>query len=264
MSLRKPARIIFIGAPGVGKGTQTARLQKRYPQLSSISSGDILRDNIKDQTPLGVKVASTISAGQLVPDSLILSLIIHEFQKRGWSFPLHKKPSINSLCPSISGNTNSFVEHPSITDTVTSLKNSYDSSISFILDGFPRSLDQAQMLNELIPINFVVSLKTPISKIIERINGRWIHAPSGRTYNSTFKKPKVEGIDDITGERLTKREDDNIETWENRLKQFQKTSEPLLSYYAEKGLLWEVEGDSSDEITPKLFLEVEKRFGLSK
>ncbi|RKF60981.1 GTP:AMP phosphotransferase, mitochondrial [Erysiphe neolycopersici] len=265
MSLRKPARIIFIGAPGVGKGTQTARLQKRFPQLSSISSGDLLRDNVKNQTPLGVKVASTLSAGKLVPDSIILNLIIQEFQRRGWSLPSIDMPSMNFSSIPISANMNSFVERPSYTEnTVKILRDNNDPSSSFILDGFPRSVDQAQKLNELIPINFVVSLKTPASKIIERIKGRWIHAPSGRTYNTTFRKPKVEGIDDVTGEVLIKREDDDLETWENRLKQFEETSEPLLSYYAQKQLLWEVEGNSSDEITPKLFLEVAKRFGATE
>ena len=87
-----------------------------------------------------------------------------------------------------------------------------------------------------------------------------MHAPSGRVYNTGFNKPKVEGKDDVTGEPLTKREDDGEETWRARLKKFEETSEPLLEHYEKQGVLWRVEGNSSDEISPKLFREFEKRF----
>ena len=105
-----------------------------------------------------------------------------------------------------------------------------------------------------------MSLKTPFEAILERIAGRWVHAPSGRVYNTTFNAPKVPGKDDVTGEPLTKRSDDDEETWKTRLKKFEETSEPLLDHYARKGVLWKVEGKSSDEITPKLFSEFERRF----
>ncbi|TQS35124.1 hypothetical protein Golomagni_04466 [Golovinomyces magnicellulatus] len=238
MRLRKTARIIFIGAPGVGKGTQAARLLKRFPQLSSISSGDLLRHNVKNQTAL----ASTLASGQIVPDSLILSLIHHEFKMRGWLLP-----SANTI--------------PDTSDSLHLSQKCDNPAASFILDGFPRTVSQAQKLDELTAINFVVLLKTSVSKILERIEGRWVHAPSGRTYNTTFKKPEIDGIDDVTGERLTKRSDDDMEIWKNRLEQFEKTSKPLITYYAQRDLLWEVEGESSDEITPKIHSEVLKRFG---
>ena len=96
--------------------------------------------------------------------------------------------------------------------------------------------------------------------ILERIANRWVHAPSGRVYNTGFNKPNVEGKDDVTGEPLTKREDDGEETWRARLKKFEETSEPLLEHYERKGVLWRVEGKSSDEISPKLFGEFERRF----
>ena len=106
----------------------------------------------------------------------------------------------------------------------------------------------------------MVSLITPIEIILGRIAERWVHAPSGRVYNTGFNAPKVEGRDDVTGERLTKRADDDEETWRTRLRKFDETSEPLLDHYERKGCLWAVRGNSSDEISPKLFREFEKRF----
>lgn len=105
-----------------------------------------------------------------------------------------------------------------------------------------------------------MSLITPVNIILGRIANRWVHAPSGRVYNTGFNKPRVEGRDDVTGEALTKREDDGEETWKARLKKFEETSEPLLEHYERQGVLWRVEGNSSDEISPKLFGEFESRF----
>lgn len=281
MKLRKAARIILVGAPGVGKGTQADRLLQRFPQLSAISSGDLLRDHVKNQTPLGmpllllnqtsakssfyqgIKAASAMKSGALVPDALILRLILHELKTRGWLSP---RSGIQPLTLSSSGvcaeqdcGTDLFVEQPSLAQSCPQASD--DPSASFILDGFPRTASQATQLDSLIPINLVVSLKTPFSIILERIAGRWVHAPSGRVYNTNFNAPKVPGKDDVTGEPLTKRADDDEGTWMARLKKFEETSEPLLEHYAKKGVLWEVEGKSSDEITPLLFSEFEKRFG---
>lgn len=131
---------------------------------------------------------------------------------------------------------------------------------SFILDGFPRTSTQASRLDSVIPINLVVSLITPIDIILSRIASRWVHAPSGRVYNIGFNAPKQQGIDDITGEPLTQREDDSEATWRQRLRKFDETSQPLLEHYDRKGILWTVKGNSSDEISPSLFREVETRF----
>jgi len=106
-----------------------------------------------------------------------------------------------------------------------------------------------------------VHLDTPASVIIDRITNRWIHAPSGRVYNTTFNPPKSPGKDDITGESLTQREDDSEATWLTRLGKFQETCEPLLEHYDRLGVLWTVKGNSSDEISPKLFEEFGRRFG---
>jgi adenylate kinase len=134
-------------------------------------------------------------------------------------------------------------------------------SASFVLDGFPRTATQASQIDELIPINMVVNINTPSDIIIDRICNRWVHAPSGRVYNTTFNKPKVEGKDDVTGDALTRRADDDPETWKARLKNFKETSQSLLEHYDKLGVLWTVNGNSSDEITPQLFKEFGKRFG---
>jgi len=268
MKLSRAARIILVGAPGVGKGTQAERLLQKFPQLSAISSGDLLRDNVKNQTPLGIKAESTMKSGALVPDSMILRLILSELKVRGWLFPQGgpETLTLNSTSASIDGppsiyfDDDNFVETPSLAQSPTAVQTSDDPGASFILDGFPRTASQAAQLDALIPINLVVSLRTPFSVILDRIAGRWVHAPSGRVYNTTFNAPKVAGKDDITGEPLTKRPDDDEATWRERLKKFEETSEPLLEHYAQKGVLWEVEGNSSDEITPKLYDEFAKRF----
>jgi adenylate kinase len=147
-------------------------------------------------------------------------------------------------------------------DADSAPQTSDDPSASFILDGFPRTANQANSLDALIPINLVVSLRTPTDIILSRIANRWVHGLSGRVYNTTFNPPKVPGKDDVTGEPLTKRADDCEDTWRARLKKFEETSEPLLEHYAKKGVLWEVQGNSSDEISPKLFEEFGKRFAI--
>lgn len=266
MRLSKAARIILVGAPGVGKGTQADRLLKRFPQLSAISSGDLLRENVKNQTPLGIKAQSAIKSGALVPDAMILRLILHELKTRGWLFPADGTPTLTLSSMSVTAQddfeADHFVEQPSLASSYPPPQTSDDPDASFILDGFPRTAGQATQLDNLIPINLVVSLRTPSEVILERIAGRWIHAPSGRVYNTSFNAPKVAGKDDVTGEPLVKRPDDDIETWKARFKKFEETSEPLLEHYAKKGVLWEVQGNSSDEISPKLYEEFEKRFAM--
>lgn len=185
----------------------------------------------------GREAESYMNAGSLVPDETILKLILTELKAKSW---IPASSSINDASPTL----------PSESPTA-----------SFILDGFPRTSVQAIKLDNVIPVNLVVSIITPINIILNRIADRWVHAPSGRVYNTGFNKPKVDGHDDVTGEPLTKRDDDKESTWKARLKKFQETSEPLLEHYETKGLLWSVKGDSSDEISPKIFSEFERRFG---
>ncbi|MCJ1268617.1 hypothetical protein MMC22_008505 [Lobaria immixta] len=234
---KRAARIILVGAPGVGKGTQAERLMKRYPQLSAVSSGDLLRESVRQKTPLGREAEDAMKSGKLVPDDMILRLILAELKSKNW---LPTNTSLTSSAPTPS---------PSASP-----------SASFILDGFPRTAIQATRLDALVPINLVVSLITPVNTILGRIASRWVHAPSGRVYNTGFNKPQVDGRDDVTGEALTQRADDDEETWRIRLRKFDETSKPLLEHYGGKGVLWTVEGNSSDEISPKLFQEFEKRF----
>ncbi|KAI5258622.1 adenylate kinase [Aureobasidium subglaciale] len=285
MQLRKAARIILVGAPGVGKGTQSERMLKRFPQLASISSGDLLRDNVRRRTPLGnayqellttgnanlytsgIQAESLMKAGALVPDSTILRLITNELTTRGWLTPSSpQKPlTINSVASSLNPSDAFASPEDEYLTSASSHQRQFDfsdqPSASFILDGFPRTVDQAIQLDKLIPINLVVQFNTPTSVILDRICNRWIHAPSGRVYNTTFNAPKVDGKDDITGEILVQRDDDKPETWMARLKKFEETSQPLLAHYDKLGVLWRVDGNSSDEISPKLFDEFNKRFG---
>lgn len=256
--LRKAARVILVGAPGVGKGTQAERLMQRFPQLSAVSSGDLLRESVRNKTALGrlrvdmtatlrclrltafrctgLQAESIMRAGELVPDNMILKLILNELKSKRWVSP---KSSVSDAVPA---------------------EPSDDPTASFILDGFPRTANQASRLDALIPINLVVSLITPVDIILSRIASRWVHAPSGRVYNTDFNAPKVEGKDDVTGEPLTKRPDDDEATWKQRLRKFDETSQPLLEHYEKKGILWTVMGNSSDAISPVLFSEFEKRF----
>jgi len=278
MRLRKAARVILVGAPGVGKGTQSERLLQRFPQLSSISSGDLLRHNVKQRTPLGIKVESTMKAGGLVPDDMILRLISNELTQRGWISSGHPAGNIMTLASSAVSSTeptgaSSFQDAAEMAAFLSSPAHAHgaaygpprvndDPSASFLLDGFPRTAAQAGRLDDIVPINLAVSIKTPLEVIMQRIGGRWVHEPSGRVYNTTFNKPKVDGKDDVTGEPLTRRADDDPETWKARLKNFKETSQTLLEHYDKLGVLWTVNGNSSDEISPQLFAEFQSRFGV--
>lgn len=267
MRLRKAARVILVGAPGVGKGTQSERLLERFPQLTAISSGDLLRNNVKNRTPLGIKVESTMKSGGLVPDDMILRLITNELGQRGWLSG--GRANVMTLSSSAVSVAEAYEDADPFISTIDrnpaagatlSAHASDDPTASFLLDGFPRTATQAEKLDDIVPINWAVSIKTPFDVIMQRIASRWVHEPSGRVYNTAFHAPKVSGIDDVTGERLTQRADDSEEVYRARFKKFQETSEPLLEHYAKKGVLWEVEGMSSDEISPKLYAEFENRF----
>lgn len=171
-----------------------------------------------------------------MPDDTILRIILSELKNKRW---VNQTSSLSDAQPATPSSA---------------------PGASFILDGFPRTATQASRLDNMIPVNLVVSLVTPAETILGRIASRWVHAPSGRVYNTGFRPPKVEGKDDYTGEPLTKRPDDDEDTWKERLKKFDETSEPLLKHYDKQGILWTVKGNSSDEISPQLFDEFEKRF----
>lgn len=200
-----------------------------------------------------------MKAGALVPDTLMIRLILGELKAKGWVSMADPPMILSSASATASAPEldNFITEANSI---ATPVETSEEPSASFILDGFPRTPAQASQLDAQVMINLVVNIITPPSIILDRIANRWIHAPSGRVYNTTFNPPKVAGLDDFTGEPLTRRADDDPEIWKARLKRFEDTSRPLLEHYEQKGVLWTVQGKSSDEISPLLFEEFERRF----
>ncbi|OAL38241.1 hypothetical protein AYO20_02300 [Fonsecaea nubica] len=249
--LKRAARIILVGAPGVGKGTQSERLMKRFPQLCSIATGDLLRENVKQQSALGQQAEAYMKAGGLVPDPLILNLILNELTSRKWLDTSDSNENIIAALGRGNGSASAVVRASDSPDT------------SFILDGFPRTATQARALSHLLPINLVFQLVTPVDIILSRMANRWTHAASGRVYNVGFNDPQVPGKDDVTGEPLMQRDDDSEATWRKRLAKFEETSQTLLNFYREtdSSLVVQVQGNSSDEITPQIFAEVEGRFG---
>lgn len=211
--MKRLIRCILIGGPGAGKGTQTKRIQQDF-NFASISSGDLLRAHMLNNTSLGQQASSYINKGRLVPDKLVLELILTQ---------------LNSL-----------------------------KDRNWLLDGFPRNALQASALDTTLeklkqPLSIAIELQVPDEIILQRVQDRWIHAPSGRTYNYSFNPPKVYGRDDVTGDLLTKRSDDNIETFRERLKDYRENSRPLVEHYGKKGLLVTVRGNSSEEIYPKIY-----------
>jgi adenylate kinase len=188
--------------------------------------------------------------GGLVPDPLILNLILSELKSRAWVSTSKSNEEIVAALARGNGSASFAIQPSSDPDT------------SFILDGFPRTAPQAEYLAHLLPMNLVLHLVTPVDIILSRIASRWVHAPSGRVYNIGFNDPKVLGKDDVTGEELVQREDDSEATWRKRLAKFEDTCNGILHFYKHKDstLVVKVEGNSSDEISPKLFEEVENRF----
>ncbi|KAJ5545666.1 GTP:AMP phosphotransferase AK3 [Penicillium frequentans] len=223
--LQKPARIILIGAPGVGKGTQSERLLSRFPQLASISSGDLLRENVRRRTSLGIEAEAAMQSGNLVPDSMILNLISSELKSKGWLTPSPQSTS-SSTQP-------------------TNYSHTLSPTASFILDGFPRTASQATSLDTLVPVNFVVQLITP---------------PLSFSLGSPLAGCMNLPAEYTTRTSILPKQDDSIDTWKQRLRKFEETSRALIEHYEGRGCVWRVEGNSSDEISPQLFAEIERRF----
>ncbi|WP_422667378.1 adenylate kinase [Buchnera aphidicola] len=184
-------RIILLGPPGTGKGTQGKFIIKKY-NIPHISTGDILRENISSGSIIGEKIKNTMIQGKLVDNNIICDLITKRIQKK-------------------------------------------DCDNGFLLDGFPRNIEQAQYLSrKKINIDYILELLIPYKLILERISGRRIHLNSGRIYHIKFNPPKEKNIDDFTGEKLCIREDDKIEIVKKRLKEYIQLSQPLTQYYQEK------------------------------
>ncbi|MCF7943502.1 MAG: adenylate kinase [Spirochaetia bacterium] len=204
--------IIFLGPPGAGKGT-IAALAKEVLSIPHISTGDIFRAAIKNETPLGKQVKSILASGELVPDALTIDLVNERLKED-------------------------------------------DTSGGYILDGFPRTIPQAEALETFADIDFVINFTVERDMIIRRLSGRRIAKESGKVYHIIYNPPRVEGICDITGESLIQREDDKEEAVVNRLEVYERQTEPLIEYYTEKGLIRNVDGSDTPEKVLASFLAV--------
>ena len=181
-------KIILLGPPGAGKGTQAQFITERY-NIPQISTGDMLRAAVKAGTELGLKARRIMESGDLVSDDLIISLVKER------------------------------IEQP-------------DCKNGFLFDGFPRTIPQAEALAESdVKIDCVLEIFVEDENIVARLSGRRAHLPSGRTYHIVHNPPKVEGLDDVTGEALVQRDDDREETVRNRLDVYHAQTEPLVAFY---------------------------------
>ena len=184
-------RIILLGAPGAGKGTQAQFLMNKYG-IPQISTGDMLRAAIKEGTALGLAAKQVMDAGQLVSDDLIIGLVKERISKE-------------------------------------------DCAKGFLLDGFPRTIPQADAMKANgVVVDHVIEFDVPDDVIVERMSGRRVHPASGRVYHVSYNPPKVDGKDDLTGEDLVIREDDKEETVRKRLGIYNEQTELLVGYYREE------------------------------
>lgn len=201
-------KIIMLGAPGAGKGTQAKRIAAKY-DIPHISTGDIFRANIKNNTELGQKAKTFMDKGELVPDELVVDLIMDRFKEA-------------------------------------------DCANGYVLDGFPRTIPQAEALDKALSANgeavdFAINVEVPDENIINRMSGRRACVGCGATYHIVYNPTKVEGVCDACGEKLILRDDDQPETVKNRLSVYHEQTQPLIEYYSKKDVLKEVDGTKDME-----------------
>jgi len=200
-----------MGLPGAGKGTQASEIVKKFP-IPHISTGDMFRKAIKDETDLGKEAKSYMDRGELVPDEVTVGIVKERISED-------------------------------------------DAKKGFLLDGFPRTIEQAEALNNIMSeldrnIDAVINIEVPEEELMNRLTGRRICEKCGTTYHLVFNPPKVDGVCDIDGGKLYQRKDDNPETVSNRLSVNVKQSKPILEYYDEKGVLKNIDGAKDiDEVT---------------
>lgn len=185
-------RIILLGAPGAGKGTQAKFITEAFG-IPQISTGDMLRAAVKAGTPLGQKVKDVMASGALVPDELIIGLVKERISQD-------------------------------------------DCKAGFLFDGFPRTIPQAQALDDAgVKIDKVLEISVDDEEIVARLSGRRVHEGSGRVYHVDHNPPKNDNVDDVTGEQLIQRDDDKEETVRKRLAVYHEQTEPLVDFYKELG-----------------------------
>lgn len=207
-------RIILLGSPGSGKGTQAQFITEKYG-IPQISTGDMLRAAVRAGTPLGVEAKKVMDAGGLVSDDIILGLIKERIAQA-------------------------------------------DCANGFLLDGFPRTIAQAEGLEAMgVVIDTVIEIVVEDEEIVKRMAGRRVHLASGRTYHTEYNPPKATGLDDMTGEALIQRDDDKEETVRKRLGVYHELTKPLVNYYSASGKgvrFGSITGVGTvDEITQKVF-----------
>ena len=191
-------RIILLGPPGAGKGTQAAFITKRYG-IPQISTGDMLRAAVKAGTPIGLEAKKVMDAGGLVGDEIIINLV--------------KERLTQPDCKS-----------------------------GYLFDGFPRTIPQARAMKDAaVALDAVLEISVPDSDIIDRMSGRRVHVASGRTYHVKFNPPKVDSKDDVTGEALIQRDDDQEATVRKRLEIYHSQTKPLVDFYSR----WSATGDAA-------------------
>jgi adenylate kinase len=209
-------RLIFLGPPAAGKGTQARRLAAKHG-IPHISTGDILRAAIREGTYLGREAKRYMDRGALVPDDVMIGIVRERLQRS-------------------------------------------DCSRGFILDGFPRTIPQAEALAGLLetmnaPLNYVVNMAVPVEEILRRMNGRFTCQNCGRMFNLMLDPPKTPGLCDCCSEVLVQRADDRIDTVHERLEVYRQSTQPLIEYYRRKDLLKTVNGTGTIDDIAKCIIE---------